>query len=198
MQHKILDTATTLFLRHGLRAVSVDDISRELRISKKTFYQYYGNKEDLIDAVLIALEEKRFKLIGELIEGKNAVEALISLSREMRKKLDSAPELLLNDLKKYYPAMHKGVVDKHHKSGIAFFKQNVEQGIAEGLYRPDLDADFIAIFYNTQIHSSFEAAHNLDKKKYPKKKLLDFFFDLYFRVVVNEKGRDYYLENYHS
>lgn len=196
MQSKILDTANRLFFKYGLRAVSIDDICRELSISKKTFYQYYSSKEDLISGSLDALEEKRVNFLIEVVSEKNAIEALIALSREVRKRLDGEPELMKKDLQKYYPNIYKTFGEKHTKSGIEFFKNNVEKGIEEGFYREDLDPDFIAIFYITQIRFAFETAYNFDKKKFTKKKLMDFFFDLYFRVVVNEKGMAYYEENY--
>ncbi|MDR1698780.1 MAG: TetR/AcrR family transcriptional regulator [Prevotellaceae bacterium] len=196
MRIKICNTASRLFLKYGIRAVSVEDICSELRISKKTFYQYFSSKEDLISFSLDTLEEKRVQFFSELVEGKDAILAQISLSREVRKNIDSAPELMLKDLEKYYPEIYKQKKANHDQSVMDFTRKNVEKGIQEGLYRQDLDADFIAVIYNAQVHSVFETLYNFDKKKFPKKRLMDFFFDLYFRMVVNEKGRAYYLENY--
>ena len=197
-QEQICNAAGRLFLKYGIRAVSVDDICRELRISKKTFYQHFTSKEDLILSLLDVFEVERKRFFSGIMDGKNAIELLIALSKEVRKNLDADTELVKKDLEKYYPDIYKTIKEKHNSLAVEFVKQNLEQGIEEGLYREDLDIDFVAICYNTQLRSAYEELLKFDRKKYPKKKIMDLFFDLYFRVVVNEKGMEYYQKNYSS
>ena len=199
-QEQILEVAGRFFLKYGIRAVSIDDICSELRISKKTFYQHFGSKEDLILALHNALMAEKKNLFAKIMDGKNAIQSLIDLSKEARKKIEANHELIDKDLKKYYPAIYEQVEKAHREQSADFFKKNLEKGIEEGFYREDIDIEFVAIFLfqNTQIASVYEELQKIDKKQYTKKKMMDLFFDLYLRVVVNDKGMAYYEEHYHK
>ena len=76
IKEKILSTAYALFRQRGVRDVTIDDICRSLSMSKKTFYQYYSQKEDLVAAAVdVHLEEKR-RYFENILRGRNPVEVL--------------------------------------------------------------------------------------------------------------------------
>lgn len=72
----IMKTANVLFSQDGVREVSIDDICRKLCISKKTFYQYYAQKEDLVADVVTYNVERKKAEFEKLVEGKNVVQIL--------------------------------------------------------------------------------------------------------------------------
>ena len=76
LQDKILETASALFDGRGVRDVTIEDVCRALSISKKTFYQYYSQKEDLVFDVIQSRFETRKQFISSLCHGKNAIEIL--------------------------------------------------------------------------------------------------------------------------
>ena len=81
----IIQVAYLKFTQFGIRSISIDDICNELRISKKTFYQIFPKKEDLVEAVLqfqLTLEKENFEKIQR---NKNAIEALVTIIKELRK-----------------------------------------------------------------------------------------------------------------
>jgi len=94
------------------------------------------------------------------------------------------------DLEKYYPKVfekYESIKNEEMRQG---FEMNLHQGIAEGFYRTDLDIELISHFHSLQIRQTFEQMR-LSSKKYSRKRLVEFFFDLMFHIIANENGLKY-------
>ena len=194
-QEQIIQTAGKLFNTNGIRNVSVDDVCAELRISKKTFYTHFSQKEDLVDAIITYEHGNHIEKIEISLRNKNAIDALIFIVREIKKNADCQPHALWHDMAKYYPKVyekHNNLKNRIIKNG---FEQNLQQGIKEGYYREDLDIELLSLFHTIQIKNSFELMEQ-SPKKYSKKRLLDFFIDLMLHLIANEKGLRYLEEHY--
>lgn len=192
---QIVQTAGKLFQTNGIRNVSVDEVCAELRISKKTFYTHFSQKEDLVDAVITFENRNHLEKFEKNIINKNAIDALIFIVREIKKNVDCQPHVLWHDMAKYYPKVfekHNNLKNHAIKTG---FEQNLLQGIIEGYYRKDLDIELLSLFHTIQIKNSFELMEQ-SPKKYSKKRLLDFFIDLMLHLIANEKGLKYLEEHY--
>ncbi len=191
----ILLTASKMFIQSGVRNVSINDVCSELRISKKTFYVHFTQKEDLVDAILTYDKQKRFERYEKNMKGKNAIDTLIFIIKEIKKDVDCTPHLLWADIQKFYPK----VFERHNTENInnirMGFDLNLRQGIAEGFYRDDLDIELISLFHSVQMKNSFELMEQ-SQKKYSKKRLVDFFIDLMIHVIANDKGLAYMREHY--
>ncbi len=104
MKDKIIEGAEKLFFQYGVRSVSMDDVARELSMSKKTLYQYFTNKEELVTEVARThlIEEKReFQCIAR--NANNALEELFSISKCLREHMQDMNPALMYDLQKYHP-----------------------------------------------------------------------------------------------
>lgn len=191
----ILQTASKMFVQSGVRNVSIHDVCSELRISKKTFYVHFSQKEELVDALITYDKQKRLERYEKNMKGKNAIDTLIYIIREIKKDMDCMPHLLWNDIMKFYPKVY----EKHNNEKIANirhgFEINMKQGIAEGFYRENLDVELLSFFHSVQMSNSMELMENA-QKKYTKKRLLDFFIDLMIHAIATEKGLDYMKEHY--
>ena len=194
---KIIETANRLFNQFGTRSVSIDNVCSELRISKKTFYLHFTQKEDLVDAVLSFQEKKYYDKFEKLFKNKNAIDSLILIIKEIKKTLETESQTMCYDLEKYYPKVHEKHELQRAKNMKMGFEMNINQGIAEGLYREDLDIELISLFHSIQIKNTFEMMLQ-SSKRYSKKQLLDFFFDLMIHLIANEKGLKYMEENYNK
>lgn len=186
----IVITAGRLFDQFGIRAVSIDTVCNELRISKKTFYTHFPQKEDLVDAVLTYQKQSNQEKYEKLLKNKNAVDSLIQIIKEIKKSIENESLLMCHDLEKYYPRVY----EKHEliKKNIIRqgFEMNLKMGIEEGYYRDDLDVELISLFHSVQIKNTFEMMQQANKK-YTKKRLVDFFIDLMIHLIANEKGLKY-------
>ena len=193
----IVRTTSNLFQQYGVRSVSIDDVCKKLQISKKTFYIYFQQKEDLVDAVLTYLDKIHLEKFNKLLQNKNAIEAFLVILREIKKNVDSEPKLMWHDIEKYYPKVFERNDLKKRDFMIKGFEANLKQGIEEGYYREDLDVELISLFTSTQLRSLFNLMIQ-SKKKYTQKRWVEFFIDLTIHIIANEKGLKYMNENYTS
>ncbi|HEY6915257.1 MAG TPA: TetR/AcrR family transcriptional regulator [Paludibacter sp.] len=193
----IVSTASHLFEQFGIRSVSIDNVCAELHISKKTFYNYFPQKEDLVDAVLTYQRAATLEKYGKLLKNKNAIDSLILIIREIKKNVEHESLSMCYDLEKYYPKINEKFELEKREGIRAGFEMNLRQGIEEGYYRDDLDVELISFFHSIQIKNTFEQMSQ-DSKKYSKKRLIDFFIDLMIHLIANEKGLKYMEENYNK
>ena len=137
---RILSEAETLFGKKGIRETSIDDICHQVGISKRTFYQYYRQKEDLIaDFISIGMDKIQQDL-DSFISQREPVEILLSLSSQAAKKvLFNPPPAFVEEIKKYYYQ----IFVKASKDRSRFVKDSLldflQKGIDSGQFRSDLD-----------------------------------------------------------
>lgn len=191
----IVQTASKLFHQFGVRNISIDEVCSELRISKKTFYTHFTQKEELVDAVIGYNRSAHIEKFGKSIKNKNAIESLIYIIKELKKSSDCEPQQLWFDVQKYYPK----VFEKYQKMKLEAvrlgFEENIKQGIAEGFYRENLDVELVSLFHAMQMKTTIEMMQET-QKKYSRKRLLDFYIDLLIHLIANEKGMEYVERNY--
>ena len=144
---RILEKTHELFHQYGIRRVTMDDIATQCGMSKKTIYQYFKDKDELVDAASEAHINNN-KCLCEL-HSQNAKDALheVFLAMEMAKEiLEKLHPAILRDLEKYYPKTFSKF--RKHKDEFMYkvVSKNLEWGIADGIYRPEIDVDVITKF----------------------------------------------------
>lgn len=168
LSEQILLTAGKMFHQIGIRNVSIDEICSELRISKKTFYSHFPQKEDLVDAIISYEKQKNRDRFEKNLKNKNAIDSLIFIVRELKKSADCTPHALWYDIQKYYPRVFEKHETIKHKAIKIGFEQNIRQGIEEGYYRDDLDIELTSLFHTIQMKTTFELMEH-SPIKYSKK-----------------------------
>jgi AcrR family transcriptional regulator len=137
--------AHDLFMQYGLRSVSMDDIANNLGISKKTIYQYYADKDELVDAVVNSIIAYNQGCCDDDIKkADNAVHEIFLAMEFMMEIFRSMNNSLLFDMQKYHPNAFQKFAK--HKNDYLFgvIKDNILRGIKEELYRSDLKVDILA------------------------------------------------------
>lgn len=145
---KIADKAHALFIRYGIRSISMDDIAADLGISKKTIYQFYSNKDSLVEALVDkAIGKHTFRCKALMEKSDDAIIELYFLLGYAREFYNILNPAIIYDLKKKYVSAYKKLED--HKSVFLHqtFKASIERGIKMGLYRDDFDIDLITRFF---------------------------------------------------
>ncbi|NJN33424.1 MAG: TetR/AcrR family transcriptional regulator [Saprospiraceae bacterium] len=148
-KENILLKAQTLFLRYGIKSVTMDDVARELNISKKTLYQFYENKADLLNSITELNEKKdRAAMTRILSESKDAIDEMFGIARYVTSEImQIISPTALYDLQKYYPEIWAKFEEFNARFIYEHIKNNLERGIREGLYRENISADIIAKLY---------------------------------------------------
>jgi AcrR family transcriptional regulator len=190
----ITDRARDVFMKYGIRSVSMDDICRELGMSKKTLYQYFGNKSILVNRILeqsFETFETHITAIGE--QELNAIDSLLELSRVIDGHMNEVSLSVSFDLQKYYPEIHREYLAKKHDFASRFIRENAEKGIKEGLFRPELNIELISRLYIQKIEDLHDPAFLLGGE-FSFSEVFHVMFENHIRGIANENGIRYYEE----
>ena len=189
---RILSESLRLFKKNGIRSVTMDDVSKELGMSKKTIYLYFANKSELVEKVLdYMLEKERTVCIEGDLAKMNAIDFLLAVSQNVSKQMKDMNPINSFELQKYYPAIFREFVNKKRDHVFEKVKQNFTQGIAEGIYRNDLDIDLVARLYIQKLID----VHNpefLESVNFGFEKVFQVMFDNHIRGIANAEGLAYY------
>src|ERR1700712_3217290 len=146
MQDRILQKATDLFLLYGIRSITMDEIALQLGISKKTIYQFYADKNELVSAVIIKiLEHNRDCCHNYKKVAKNAIHEVFLAMEMVQEMFENMNPSMLYDLEKYHPVAFEKFV--HYKKNFLHrtIKENLEWGIKEELYRNDINTGIVTL-----------------------------------------------------
>ena len=188
----LLDGCESAFRRLGVRAVSMDDLARQLGVSKKTLYKYVKDKSDLVLQVFDRMCTRQDDRICALSEtGENAIDAVISAMEYMQSELREMHPSMLFDLQKYYPeAMQR--LERHKLDNMqGYLIRNIERGQREGFYREDFDAKLIARLHMSMVQTMTDPS-TLEEFGRPLTELQKELHAYHLRGIATEKGMDYY------
>ncbi|MVM29890.1 TetR family transcriptional regulator [Spirosoma sp. HMF4905] len=160
MKERILAEAEKLFWKYGVRSVTMEDIAHQLGISKKTIYQHFNDKEQILYQVI---QDKTGRDQSEMdcmvTETSNPVEEILGVLNMIRKNADQVSPNLLIDIKRYYPQAF--ALFRQYKEGqiMKSILDNIQKGISQGIYRSDINPSILARLRVEQIELAFN--HNL-------------------------------------
>ena len=189
MKENILYRATDLFLTLGFKSVTMDDLANELGISKKTIYSHFDNKTHLVEECTMNLFWFISKGIDQICSlGKNPIAELYEIKKFVMLHLKDERSSPQYQLQKYYPAIHNSLRDKQFELMRECIIQNVKKGIEMGIYRENLDIEFVARIYFAGVTSIKD--HTLFPGKiFPMADLMDNYLEYHLRGIVTPKGR---------
>ena len=192
----IIKTAGEMFFRLGIRSVSIDDICRELGMSKKTFYVYFESKDELIEQLLSANIDYiagKMEDILALGDFRQLVKVFIKRQEAEKNDVRRVPQLVY-DLKKYYPRQFNDFQIKCFETQKSYIMRYLELGVSQGLVRANLNIDLtstiLAKIY-TDMLRDFEQTEARGRNVM---QLLHAAMDICIRGVLNEEGLKLYEE----
>jgi AcrR family transcriptional regulator len=151
---EILSKVRTLYNKFGIKSVTMDDVARELGISKKTIYHYVNDKDDLVGKYVDNEIEIRQKEIFDCSRiGSNAIEELFEITLFMTKIMREQNPATEHDLKKYYPHHYQKIIKARRTGIISYIIMNLNKGKKEGLYREEMNEEIIAKLYLSRVES---------------------------------------------
>jgi len=188
MREQIIDKAAELFLTFGFKSVTMDDIAQEMGISKKTIYVHFDNKTKLVEAVTFEV----FERICEGIDGicntsHNPIEQLYDIKMFVMHHLKNEKSSPQYQLKKYYPQVYEVLKMKQFEKMHESVKESLQNGIDTGLFRQNIDVDFISrMYFNgmTGVKDNNIFPQTLFTMDY----LMESYLEYHLRAIVTEKG----------
>lgn len=146
-KERIRQKADELFMKLGIRNVSMDDIANALGMSKKTIYQYFTDKNDLVDAVVVKSLEDMQHDCGQCFEhSRDAIHEIFLTMEQILEQFRNMTPVVLMDLEKLHNASYQKFRDHKNKFLLQIIRNNIDRGIREGLYREDVNPDTISRF----------------------------------------------------
>ncbi len=142
---RILQGAEELFFKYGIKSVTMDDIAKHLAISKKTIYQFYSDKNELVEMLMtvkLKEDECEFKQIQG--ESENVIEEVFNMMKHMGIMFAKINPTIFYDLQKYHPNAWKKFKMFKHECMAKMVEESIERGIKEGLVRSDLNSKILA------------------------------------------------------
>lgn len=185
---KILNGAETLFLRYGFKSITMDDIARELGLSKKTLYQFFEDKTKLVDETVARHIQQEMNFCSGLCQSvKNPIEYMLTLTDSFGELKKQINQTILFDLKKYF----KPSWDKLNNFRVEFIYNevlnNLRMGKKEGLYHDNLNEELTAIFYIHLIDFLLNPDNYAEQKK-DFKTVHNEMMRYHLRSICTEKG----------
>jgi TetR/AcrR family transcriptional regulator, cholesterol catabolism regulator len=191
-REKILAGVESLFMKYGIRSVSMDDIARQLGISKKTLYQHFADKDELVLHMSQVHLDRDLKEYSEIAaNSKNAIEELNRISHCLKRDMQDLNPSLLFDLQKYHPRawnLWQVFKEKFIKESVV---RNIRSGQAEGYFRPEINAEVIAVMRVLLVEASFND-QIFAKDKFNFLELQTQMFEFFVHGLCTEKGKKLY------
>tara|TARA_R110002072_G_scaffold238939_1_gene396655 strand:+ start:52029 stop:52646 length:618 start_codon:yes stop_codon:yes gene_type:complete len=187
----LLERVSAVYMKYGIKSVTMDDLARELGISKKTIYKYFNDKKELVMSIIeMKVELNKAICINCQQNSNNAIDGLNSLSELVIGHLKDVNPTVFYDLKKYHPEA-MSIMEAHKWDFVySMIKENIQRGIKEKIYRSDLNVNIVAKLYI----SATDSIMNGTIFPWPEFKFQDLFNELiifHIKGMVNEKGREY-------
>lgn len=191
---EIIYNSSDLFMRYGVKSVTMDDLAKHLGVSKKTFYKYFKDKNDLVLHILNAKIEEDVKVCEEcIVQSENAIDELIMISKFISEMFKGVHSSVFYDLRKY----HRTAWDVIHAHKNGFVKEqirnNIERGLKENLYRKNINKDVVSTVYIAAMDSVFDGETYVDSSLHLSDILLE-LIRFQIRGMVNENGLKYLQE----
>ncbi|WP_264520257.1 TetR/AcrR family transcriptional regulator [Flavobacterium sp. N1994] len=188
MDNKIIERATEMYLTLGFKSVTMDDIASRMGISKKTIYQHFENKNDLVEAVTMHLFETISCGIDEIITlNQNPIEELFSIKDFVMQNLKNESTSPIYQLQKYYPQIHKTLMSRQFDKMGDCVIDNLKKGIEQGLFREDIHMELIARFYFAGM-TSIKDAELFNPIQFSTKEVQETYLEYHLRGIATEKG----------
>lgn len=177
-----------MYQKFGIKSVTMDDVSRELGISKKTLYQHFADKEELVSRVtdfMIGINKNCLKEIKD--KKLNAIDELFEVVRHVNQMLKEHNPSTEYDLKKYYPVEYQKVRMVKRETMYESALSNLRNGMEQGIYRTDLNPEMIAKLHVARVEGMMEN-DVFSIEDYTNR---DFFREImvyHIRGIANERG----------
>ncbi|MCF0056676.1 TetR/AcrR family transcriptional regulator [Dyadobacter sp. CY356] len=192
MKERIIKEAFKLFWRYGIKSVTMDDIAKDLGISKRTIYQHFPDKEAIVILVIEQELESQKCQMDKMDEDQlNPIEQMVLGADYMRVSLAHMNPVVFHDLKKYHPLAWDLFHQYKHEYITKGIRENLVEGVETGLYRKEINVDMLSILRIEQVLMA------LDPNIYPADKFNMMnvqmeFVHHFLHGILTEKGFEYY------
>ncbi|MDY3034230.1 MAG: TetR/AcrR family transcriptional regulator [Odoribacter sp.] len=189
LKEELLENISDLFLKYGLRSTSMEDICTHLKISKKTLYQLFSNKDDIVEQVMVYRRnnyhtQQQLKKLRQL----DAIHMMLNIRDHIIENFNSRLPANLFDLKKYHPEVYKKANKIDQESIQALFNEIINKGIQEGNFRSSINQEVQVYLFVKQMLILSEP-ELISEIKYPIATIVSTIVENTLRSFVTPQGQ---------
>ena len=191
----LLSKSRELFMKHGVKSLTMDEIAKQMGMSKKTIYQFVENKSELVKLTMQDfLDDEQKHMTAILKNSNNAVEELISMIDYFLHVVREFNADTLNEVQKYYPETWTVYTEYRFNYMLGLVEQNLKKGVVEGFYRENLDTDIISKIYVLAVEILLNQ-ELFPTKQYSFLNIYREFLGYHLRGIVSAQGLKYIEEH---
>ena len=188
MKEDIVKCALNDFMQYGFKTFTMDDLANKMGMSKKTLYEYFPSKQDLVDACLDYALEMSCTNVTTFVQGEGSViENVYRNQKKVQEVFNINSDRPIWELQKYYPKTYERMESEFAKTDTLFIDKLLEKGWQEGLFRKDINVNFYKVFY-TSVQRLRSITHTFPEREFPFWETIYTILEYFFRILVNEKG----------
>lgn len=181
-----------MYSKFGIKSITMDDLCRELGISKKTLYQHVEDKNDLIRKVIDYETDMQRKAMETMFQSEmNAIDELMHVNKQIHLSQSIHSPTFYFDLKKYYPSIYNEWVAYKRERLFDLIMRNLHKGINEGLYRQDMDSHIISKLHMARVEM-LHASGIIEEDELSTARFIDEIFRYHIHGICNDKGLEYF------
>lgn len=190
LKEELLENISDLFLKYGLRSTSMEDICTHLKISKKTLYQLFSNKDDIVEQVMVYRRnnyhtQQQLKKLRQL----DAIHMMLNIRDHIIENFNSRLPANLFDLKKYHPEVYKKANKIDQEAIQALFNEIINKGIQKGNFRSSINQEVQVYLFVKQMLILSEP-ELISEIKYPIATIVSTIVENTLRSFVTPQGQE--------
>ncbi|HPR31378.1 MAG TPA: TetR/AcrR family transcriptional regulator [Prolixibacteraceae bacterium] len=186
LHERIINEAGKLFVEKGIRQVTMDMIAQAMGISKRTIYENFKDKNELVGLFLReAIIEHKKRAFEIMARADNVIEALFGFGEYNEQSVRKVHPCFFSDIKKYHPIVFREVMGAGEVRNYEITFMILKRGIDEGIFLPDLDIDIANLF----IHHAFDFFQKIEERNFDHSRIWYSVFFPYLKGICTEKGR---------
>ena len=163
LRDRIVEESSKLFFQNGIKSITMNDIASHMSISKRTLYEIFKDKEELLDeCVGRSIAESDLEMEKLIVSSLNVIEVMMNLYAKLLTQTHQMNKSVIYDLKKYHPVIYKKIENKQ-KNSIARFTPYLEKGVEEGLLENDINFEILLWLLQAQLRMLMEGSFPTDK-----------------------------------
>tara|TARA_R110001592_G_scaffold23456_3_gene91997 strand:+ start:37039 stop:37656 length:618 start_codon:yes stop_codon:yes gene_type:complete len=193
IEKEILTRSVSLFNRYGLRPVTMDDIAKDLSISKKTLYKYFANKEELVRKGVnesFASISSRMLALLDYKDG-NAIDMLFQMDAQICVSIEEHDPSIQFQLERYYPEVSASLEKRKREIIFRLITENIKRGKEEGIYREELNAEIVSFLYYSRARLMLQEESFFEQSKWSITEIMREILIYHIRGIASADGIEY-------
>jgi len=190
--------AAELFSRFGIKSMTMDDVARQLGISKKTLYQYVSNKKELVKKCIQEHIDSEECMAKECLgQSENSIDELMAMTKLVSTQMKEMHPSVIFDLKKYHFEAYQRLTQHRDEFIYSHIKSNIEKGIKSGLYRNDLNPDILSRLYISMLNVIMDPVQS-DLSDFNNADVYNEMIRYHIRGIASSEGRKHLKEKFNQ